>query len=292
MAYFLLFFAIANAQTTNEPQQIQPPAQGVKEKRGLFRFEDELLGPPPPESYNTLQYVQPKTRPFFVPSTQPPPGIFTPNLNKWTNTFGFSDINYQNFYNDLNGFNYGIQSHVSPPPTVVPSLFSNGFGYVNYGAPYDFETSYVSNDGRIVKQYSVHERHHNDHPNPNDFQQLPTNPAQAPPPAVPAQSVPGLNRPLFVPNNINVAQPRVFFTNSQRPNPNLLPTFLTNNHGPVALGSGGLGFVQLPNGDVYLGSGSKSYISHKDHYDNIIELSNRRQKSHQRSPTTFGHSHL
>lgn len=301
-AYLLVFLSIVQSQTTSYPQQVQPPSQGVKTKRGLFGIEDELLGPPPPESYQTFPYVQHKNRPIFVPSTPPTPGpiyvpstpspgVFVPNMNKWTNTFGFDDINYQNFYNDLNGFNYGPPNHVtSPPPTAVPSLFNNGFGYINYGSPYDFETSYISNDGRILKQYSVHERHHNDHPNPNGFQLLPSIPTQAAPPAaVPAQRVPGLTRPLFVPNN--VAQPRNFFPNNQ-PSPNGIQSFLTSNHGPVAFGSGGLGFVQLPNGDVFLGSGSKSYISHKDHYDNVIEITNRRQKSHPRGPTTFGHLQL
>lgn len=294
LGYFLLLSTIIQAQTTNHPKQLQPP-EGVKAKRGLFRFEDDLIGPPPPETYHGFPYIPSisNSRPIFVPPT-PSPGIFTPSLNKWTNSFGFDDINYHNFYNDLNGFNYGNQGQFTPtPPTTAPSLFSNGFGYVNYGAPYDFETSYISNDGRIVKQYSVHERHHNDHPNPNGFQPLPSTPTQtAPPPAVPAQAVPGISRPLFVPNPLNVAQPRVFIDNNQRQNPNGIQTFLSTNHGPVALGSGGLGFVQLPNGDVFLGSGSKSYISHKDHYDNIIEISNRRQKSIPRGPTLFGQSQL
>jgi hypothetical protein len=41
---------------------------------------------------------------------------------------------------------------------------------------------------------------------------------------------------------------------------------------------------------VFLGSGSLGYISHKDHYDNVVEISSRRQQNHSRGPTTFGHA--
>lgn len=275
---------MAQAQTTNQPNQRSLP--GAKSKRGFYDFDDGLIGPPPPPPFHTISYHRPATRNLFAPSP-----------NKWTNVFGFDDITYQGIFNDLNGINYGIPTQFTPPPpTASPAIYNHGFGYVNYAAPHDYETSYVSQDGRVVKQYSVHERHHNDHPDPREFRPV----VRPPTPTVPAQFP-----SFFVPRNINVAQPRNFPVN-QNPNPNQIPSqfpnrnlilnqnqipsFLTRNHGPVALGSGSLGFIRLPTGEIYLGSGSLGYVSHKDHYDNVIEISSRRQKSHPRGPTTFGHS--
>lgn len=251
----------------------------MKTKRGLFSYEDAIIGPPPPLpswNHHTAHYSPPTYSPPIHQTFSPP--------HKFTNVFGFDEITYTQIYNELNGINHGIPTHFTPPPTAAPSIYNNGFGYVNYGSPNDFETSYVSNDGRIVKQYSVHERHHDDHPDPRMFQ---------PSARVPTQTVPAQQFPTyFNPRNINVAQPRTLFTQNTPniQNPNAIPTFLTNNHGPVALGSGGLGFVQLPNGDVFLGSGSLGYISHKDHYDNVVDITGRRQKSHPRGPLTFGHA--
>lgn len=258
------------ALTLRAEAQTAAPSQltGVKSKRGLYSFEDTLIGPPPPPPFQTIPYAPPTPRTIHAP-------------NKWTNVFGFDDITYQGIYNDLNGINYGIPTHITPPPTRVPSIYNNGFGYVNY-APHDYQTSYISHDGRVVKQYSVHERHHNDHPDPRSFQ---------PSVSTTTQTLPAQFPPYYLPNNLNIAQPRTLITDNRNTNTNQIPSFLTKNHGPIALGSGSLGFIRLPNGDVYLGSGSLGYISHKDHYDNVIEISSRRQKAHPRGPTTFGHAH-
>lgn len=272
LANFMVLVTIIQAQTTGTPSTLKRPIETVKSKRGLFNYDDGLIGPPPPPPFRTLSYAppQPATRTILTPS-------------KWTNIFGFDEATYQHIYNELNGINYGIPTHITPPPPTVPSIFNNGYSYMNYGA-HDYDTSYISQDGRILKQYSVHERHHNDHPDPRRFQPS----IRMPTPTVPAQYP-----PYFVPSNINIAQPRALFASTpQLQNPNQKPTFLTHNHGPIALGSGSLGFIQLPNGDVFLGSGSLGYISHKDHYDNVIEITSRRQKPHARGPTTFGHSHL
>lgn len=293
IASFSLLLAATHAQTTSSPHQFQR-SQEVKSKRGLYEIGDGLIGPPPPPPFQNNPYA-----------TQSPRTILSPA--KWTNVFGFDDITYQHLYNELNGLNYGgLPTHITPPPpNALPSVYNNGYnnngfntnnfnnnrfnnngyGYVNYGSPLDFDSTYVSHDGRVVKQYSVHEKHHNDHPDPNAFRASPR---------VPTPTTPVSYPPYFDPSNINYAQPRTLFAQNPRvpQNPNQIPSFLTKNHGPVALGSGGLGFVQLPNGDVFLGSGSLGYISHKDHYDNVIEIANRRQKSHPRGPTSFGHPHL
>lgn len=155
--------------------------------------------------------------------------------------FGFDDISYQHIFNELNGYGYPtIPTHITPPAFETPSIFSNGYGYVNYGATSNFDTAYVAHDGRILKQYSVHEHHHNDLPNPIGLR----------PTVVSGQAVPS-QIPLMTPHNF--AQPRSFNGNGNNNNNNNVPTFLNKHHGPIALGSGNLGVVRAANGDVYLG---------------------------------------
>lgn len=228
-------------------------------------YDSALLGPPPPPQHiNSLAYIP------SIPKS-------VANSGKFTNVFGFDDISYQHIVNKLNGVNYGIPSQLVPPPFETPSLFTNGYGYINYGAVNNFDTAYISHDGRILKQYSVHERIHNDLPNPSDDYQ--------PKPTVFTQTQPSFLPPNYVPNNINFAQPR----NINVGDSNTIPTFLNKNHGPVAFGSGGLGVVRSVNGEVFLGSGSLGYTTHKDHYDNVMAIHSRRQKQHPRGPTSFGH---
>lgn len=47
------------------------------------------------------------------------------------------------------------------------------------------------------------------------------------------------------------------------------------NHGPVALGSGSLGYLRLSNGVVFIGSGSLGYISQQQHSDFVQEKQRR-----------------
>ena len=286
---------MVRAQTTTiGPLKVLQP-ESVKAKRGLFSYENAILGPPPPPPFQTIPFghgyghgydhgFEPSYGPTPTPLPAHAPRALPPN--KWTNIFGFDDITYHHLFNELNGINYGIPTHMTPPPAALPSIYTNGYGYLNYGAPHDYETSYISNDGRVVKQYSVHERHQNDHPDPNRFRPLPRNPSQTTPAQFPQ---------FFNPSNnfVNAAQPRNLITNGQLdPSSAQIQTLLNRNHGPVALGSGSLGFIRSQNGDVYLGSGSLGYISHKDHFDTVAEISNRAQKTHPRGPLTFGHNHL
>jgi len=262
---FLLLCTVIHSQAAS--------IDGAKSKRALYSYEDAVIGPPPPQPVSGYPHTYPSA----------PAGRTS---GKWTNVFGFDDVTYQSIFNELNGFNYGIQTRFSPPPSTAPAVYNsnnnnNGFGYVNYGSPHDLDASYISHDGRILKQYSVHEIHHNDHPNPHtEFR---------PSPVVPTQSVPAQFPNYFVPQN--VAQPRTLYAGGPR-NTNQIPSFLNSNHGPIALGSGSLGFVTLPNGQPVLGSGSLGYISHSDHYNNIVAITNRRQTPQSRGPTTFGHSHF
>lgn len=183
----------------------------MKSKRALnFYGDDTILGPPPPpQQVNSLAYIPTTTKSIS-------------NSGKFTNVFGFDDFSYNHYWNKLNGIDYGIPTHITPPSFEPPSIFSNGFGYINYGAANRFDTAYISHDGRILKQYAVHERIHNDLPDPiNDYQLRPTVLTQVQPSQLP---------PSYT---LNVAQPRNL--NVDRNN---IPTFLNKNHGPVAFGSG------------------------------------------------------
>lgn len=265
--FFLL--TIINAQTTSSPSTLVK-APTTKEKRGLYHYDDTFIGPPPPPP----PFASIPTIPTYE---TPPPASrsFLNKLrpNKFTNVFGFDDVSYRNIYNEINGYNYGFPSRPIPPPPPPPqSLGSYGFYNFGYGV-YDFETTYVSEDGRVVKQYSVHERHHNDHPEPMNFK---------PSMSVNTRAIPLQFPRIYISNRNQQAQPRNF-------NPTPIPSFLNNNHGPVALGSGSLGVIQLPNGEVYLGSGSLGYISHKDHYDTTLHHQNRKQRPHAGDPLNFRH---
>lgn len=237
---FTLYFQLANivlllstmicAHTIITPQNLRKPLENPKLKRQLGYYNDIIGPPPPPQQINSLAHIKTPVIPSPLPPTK---------FEKFTNVFGFDDISYQHIFNDLNGYGYpSIPTHITPPAFETPSIFSNGYGYVNYGSTSDFDTAYISHDGRILKQYSVHEHHHNDLPDPRSLRTRPSVAGQATPSQI----------PLLTPHNF--AQPRTFNVNT---NKNDVPTFLNKNHGPIALGSGSIGFIRGPNGEVYLG---------------------------------------
>ncbi|XP_037959928.1 uncharacterized protein LOC119689220 [Teleopsis dalmanni] len=60
---------------------------------------------------------------------------------------------------------------------------------------------------------------------------------------------------------------------------------------PITLGSGGLGYVRLPNGNVYLGSGSLGYISAQQRSRFVMDARTR-TGANAPSPLHFGHGAL
>ncbi|XP_070496968.1 uncharacterized protein [Chironomus tepperi] len=253
----LLLSTVIFAQTIAAPQEV------AKSKRHLNYYNDLIGPPPPPQHINSLVHIKPSTIVNPLHHSRYP---------KFTNVFGFDDITYQHIFNNLNGYGYPtVPTHITPPVFETPSIFSNGYGYVNYGAARDFDTAYIAHDGRIVKQYAVHEHHANDLPDTVGLRPRPTNAGQGTPSQIPLLKPP------------NFAQPRNFNVNTK----NDVPTFLNKNHGPIALGSGSLGFIRGPNGEVYLGSGSLGYISHSDHYNNVMNIVNRREQAQARGSAMF-----
>uniref|UniRef100_A0A1A9ZCU4 DUF4774 domain-containing protein n=1 Tax=Glossina pallidipes TaxID=7398 RepID=A0A1A9ZCU4_GLOPL len=66
---------------------------------------------------------------------------------------------------------------------------------------------------------------------------------------------------------------------------------VSNPGDAVALGSGGLGFIRLANGNVYLGSGSLGYISSQQHSQSLTEARTR-SGAPQPDALHFGHGPL
>lgn len=231
-------------------------SKGIKQKRLLYDLADPFVPVTEPTSY-------------YHPTTFHPPSAV-----------------YSSDAPILNQIIKPIPSAVPPyhPKSSLLNLYKNNyFEYSNYGAPFHFiggnhlgfsnEETYIA-DGRILKQYSVLEHHPEDaerhrllQPTPSYFH----------------------NDLLF--NHLNIPYSSTIGFNPRlgRPLNNRLP-LLTKNHGPVALGSGSLGYIHGPNGVVF-GSGSLGYISHQQHRDSLSEIVARRSRKLRPGPLHFGHNH-
>lgn len=133
-------------------------------------------------------------------------------------------------------------------------------------------------DGRLLKQYFVMEHHEDDNTldiYDNAFQKhlyLPF--------------LPNLN--LHPSNRRNYGFP---IANNPATISNQMPSQQRNaqlNYGPIAVGSGSLGFVRHPSGAVFLGSGSLGYINDQQRIDAITNIQNR--QTPEPGPLSFGHT--
>ncbi|XP_063701367.1 uncharacterized protein LOC134831545 [Culicoides brevitarsis] len=161
------------------------------------------------------------------------------------------------------------------------STIDHTLAYGLLGNSIDPLEAYISGkDGRILKQYEVFENH-----GEPDIYNLDTNLQQT-----------SLS-PFFYSTIANqLLDPYIFNGKGIGYGPSIsnLPTIksqLTKSHGPIALGSGALGYIRLPSGAVYLGSGSLGYISHKEHHDSLTSIHERRKIASIPGPLSFGHRH-
>jgi hypothetical protein len=240
--------------------------------------------------------------------------------------YGLSDQEYlsQDFIKSHDQLFNHVIHHAGLPYSYnsQPQQFGNnnfGIDYLNYGVPLisnhlsPLDNSYISN-GRILKQYSVKEFSNDqahslattngNHPGGRKFlfethktpfvgqvqvpyvvhspfaRAMPTNRY------LPTNFSPLLN----LPTNFQLIpqQPQLFQPAGQR-NPAAVVN-LAKNHGPVALGSGALGYIRLANGDIYLGSGSLGYINQQQHTSDITSAVLRKGKESQAGPLSFGHN--
>ncbi|XP_035905341.1 uncharacterized protein LOC118509182 [Anopheles stephensi] len=264
-------------------------AKGIKQKRLVIDLRDPLLTDP-----SSVYFP----RPTVLPSTYTSPPTF----------YGSSS------HAGIAPYSHGHSRVVSPlKPTTL--FNENLFQYSNYGSPFPFltgnhlslgdEETYIA-DGRILKQYAVMEFHAEEHERNQYHQQqllqgsgafrtpagtpYPTTTSyfgKFPAPYDPLYST-SFSQPLppqLPPVQLSSFNPRFGVQHEHQRSP-----LLTKNHGPIALGSGSLGYIHGPNG-VTVGSGSLGYISHQQHRETLAELIERKKSKHLPSPLTFGHNH-
>ncbi|XP_055386582.1 uncharacterized protein LOC129615408 [Condylostylus longicornis] len=140
--------------------------------------------------------------------------------------------------------------HLDIPPAVLSNFFSNSDQLI------------VTENGRLIRPYEVMERIIGDLEHPHQL----LGPS-----------------PLLVDSFVSkfIAQ-----------NPNLSRQILhpiTTGHGPIALGSGSLGYIQLRNGEAQLGSGSLGYISGQQASRALLDARTRKALQPP-GPLQFGHS--
>uniref|UniRef100_A0A182MJN3 Uncharacterized protein n=1 Tax=Anopheles culicifacies TaxID=139723 RepID=A0A182MJN3_9DIPT len=260
-------------------------AKGIKQKRLVIDLRDPLLTVTDPSVYFP--------RPTVVPS-----GYASPPT----------------FYGSSTPYSHGHPRVLSP---IKPAtLFNeNLFQYSNYGSPFPFlsgnhlslgdEETYIA-DGRILKQYAVMEFHAEEQERNRYHQQqlLQGSGAFRTPAGTPYPTSPYYSKFSTTYDPLYGSTFGSTFGQPQLPAPVLdgfNPRFgvqhehqrsplLTKNHGPIALGSGSLGYIHGPNG-VTVGSGSLGYISHQQHRETLAELIERKKSKHLPSPLTFGHNH-
>lgn len=163
--------------------------------------------------------------------------------------------------------------------------FGTTYAYGGYGLPVlnghvdnIDDLTYILN-GRLLKQYLVMEDHGEGNAidaffNSNPYAKNPFEP--------------------FLPPDFNVAQAQI----NRRPNLgfpgqenyNAIPTNPNpqRHHGPIALGSGSLGYIRLSNGAIFLGSGSLGYINDQQRAGAIENIKNRSTPGP--GPLSFGHT--
>ncbi|XP_053661908.1 uncharacterized protein LOC128711068 [Anopheles marshallii] len=260
-------------------------AKGIKQKRLVIDLRDPLLTVTDPSVY-------------FPRSTVPTTYTSTPTF-------------YGSSHAAIAPYSHGHTRVVSPlKPTTL--FNENLFQYSNYGSPFPFltgnhlglgdEDTYIA-DGRILKQYAVMEFHAEEQERNQYHQQQLLHgsgafrtPAGTPYPTTAYFSkFPPTYEPLYgttfaqplpqLPPVLDSFNPRFGVQHEHQRSP-----LLTKNHGPIALGSGSLGYIHGPNG-VTVGSGSLGYISHQQHRETLAELIERKKSKHLPSPLTFGHNH-
>ncbi|XP_055680871.1 uncharacterized protein LOC129788663 [Lutzomyia longipalpis] len=217
-------------------------------KRTLHFLANEGFPPVTPTSYKTHRAL-----PALIEKPLPV-AIYTNNFNDHYNQFGHLQQNINGYLPPAPPTAPG--SLYFPPPLITPS--SNSIE----------DEEYYHHDGRLLKQYLVREEIL-DYPAPIEANTLGLNPlAQLP--ARYANQI-----PYLVNGDLIVDHP-------------FKPSHLHKNHGPIALGSGSLGYIRLANGVFFLGSGSLGYISQKQYFDSLVPPQAKRFQVP--GPLTFGHN--
>ncbi|XP_037921764.1 uncharacterized protein LOC119658433 [Hermetia illucens] len=197
----------------------------------------------------------------------------------------------------------------SPAPTFAPSIISQGLlsqpqarivtsgnkdrsnlQFLNLGFPV-IDNNYLSDtetyivDGRVLKQYLVEENQYDDILPPDN---VGSNPILLNDFANIFDKYSTINQNNRRPNPVSRGISQDFLRIQVSNGPTSLIQPVTRNHGPVALGSGSLGYIRRPNGSVFLGSGSLGYISNQQRVNDVNDA--RAPKGTAPGPTSFGDS--
>lgn len=142
---------------------------------------------------------------------------------------------------------------------------------------------YLLNRNRVIKQYRVEEEENQEE---NDLKLDFNFTAEGPPTALPYT----LNAGPFTSSENVVVGPAGYLASQL--NGKVVRSFLSSNHGPIALGSGSLGIIRHPlTNAIYLGSGSLGYISPQQHQNSLVDILKRHDRPHLPSPLHFGHQY-
>ncbi|EDO63568.1 AGAP008289-PA, partial [Anopheles gambiae str. PEST] len=253
-------------------------AKGIKQKRLVIDLRDPLLSVTDP-THSAVYFPRPTVPSVAYGSSPPAPPSF-----------------YRPQHGAIAPYSHGLTRVASPLKPSTAALFNgNLFQYSNYGSPFPFltanhlslgdEETYIA-DGRILKQYAVMEFHAEEQERNHTYfsSKFPTTATTYDP--LYGSFAP--QQPQFAPPVLDTFNPR--FGVQHQPDYQQRSPLLTKNHGPIALGSGSLGYIHGPNG-VTVGSGSLGYISHQQHRETLAELIERKKSKHLPSPLTFGHNH-
>uniref|UniRef100_A0A182MZ04 Uncharacterized protein n=1 Tax=Anopheles dirus TaxID=7168 RepID=A0A182MZ04_9DIPT len=267
-------------------------AKGIKQKRLVIDLRDPLLTVTDPSVY----FPRSPSVPTAYTSSPPSSTFYGAPSHAAIAPYGHSRL---------------LGTPLKPPTTTL--FNGNLFQYSNYGSPFPFlagnhlslddAETYIA-DGRILKQYAVMEYHAEERERDQYHQQQLLHgsgafrtPAGTPYPATSTAAYfnkfPSPYDALYgpatfaqqLPPAVDTFNPRFGVQHEHQRSP-----LLTRNHGPIALGSGSLGYIHGPNG-VTVGSGSLGYISHQQHRETLAELIERKKSKHLPSPLTFGHNH-
>ena len=209
-------------------------------------------------------------------------------------------------YDESDIFNHFIPQNIvyNNQPHRSHNLYINNdrnlVNFNHFGRPFptqitsndlsSFLDSYIA-DGRILKQYSVIENQDDD----KEFE-IQRNSLFLTPQNSQSNNNIGGQGTRFTSvfrqfeddlNNFNVAQP----TSPTNTAPLTFTQNDQNNQRPIALGSGSLGYIRLPNGQTYLGSGSLGYISQQkqQQQSNPLQQTFNVRRTSQPGPLSFGH---
>ncbi|GAB0094292.1 uncharacterized protein DMENIID0001_095670 [Sergentomyia squamirostris] len=217
----------------------------------LFSIDSVFSTTPATPIKRTLHYLANEGFPPVTPTSYKTHRVLPPLIDK-TVPIAIYTNNLQEINPHLRNLPQTLNSYLPPPPPTPSANYYFPPALITPASNSIEEEEYYHHDGRLLKQYLVREEIY-DYPAPEEQNPLRANPLTQ-------LQVRYANQiPYLVSSNLIVDHP-------------FKPSHLAKNHGPIALGSGSLGYIRLPNGVYFLGSGSLGYVSQKQYYDGLSNI--------------------